>query len=117
MNSRTGLERALAATFGAVVSANTANTGVVSAEQQQSPFAAHPRATSSACRLAGAYAAWFGGGSAEGGRALAKPVVGFLLAALRSGGPAAFPDAAVAFRATCARCAKAFAKDPGFVDV
>ena len=116
LEERVRTERALAATFGAVVSANTANTGVVSAEQQQSPFAAHPRATSSACRLAGAYAAWFGGGSAEGGRALAKPVVGFLLAALRSGGPAAFPDAAVAFRATCARCAKAFAKDPGFVD-
>ena len=106
LEERVRTERALAATFGAVVSANTANTGVVSAEQQQSPFAAHPRATSSACRLAGAYAAWFGGGSAEGGRALAKPVVGFLLAALRSGGPAAFPDAAVAFRATCARCAR-----------
>jgi hypothetical protein len=117
LEERVRTERALAATFGAVVSANTANTGVVSAEQQQSPFApSHPRATSSACRLAGAYAAWFGGGSAEGGRALAKPVVGFLLAALRSGGPAVFPDAAVAFRATCARCAKAFAKDPGFVD-
>ena len=60
LEERVRTERALAATFGAVVSANTANTGVVSAEQQQSPFAAHPRATSSACRLAGAYAAWFG---------------------------------------------------------